>query len=109
MLPLLQNTEKKRNIIVLVSPLLGLLGTVLGLIESFTAISQQPGPVEVSMLAEGLGIAMSTTAVGLMIAVPSLVILHLYSLWRDKLIEHAEITMNKIDLLLDNVQLDHTP
>ena len=93
------------NLVILISPLLGLLGTVLGLINSFDTIGKQSGPVEVSMLADGLGVAMSTTAVGLMIALPSLVVLHLYYLWIDVLLSRAEASMNALNLSLDNIKI----
>ena len=93
------------NLIVLVAPLLGLLGTVLGLINSFAGISQQTGPVEVSVLADGLGMAMNTTAVGLFIAIPALVILHLYRLWIDQLLEKAEMQMNSTHFSFNDIDI----
>ncbi|WP_206006350.1 MotA/TolQ/ExbB proton channel family protein, partial [Pseudoalteromonas sp. c7(2019)] len=47
-----------------ISPLLGLLGTVLGLIDMFKAIALTTGSVTPNDLADGLGIAMRTTAAG---------------------------------------------
>ncbi len=55
-----------------VSPLLGLLGTVLGMIQVFAVISQQ-GIGQADALAGGISQAMITTATGLAIAIPSLV------------------------------------
>jgi len=89
------------HLVALIAPLLGLLGTVLGLVQAFDNISQQSGPVEVSILAEGLGVAMSTTAVGLLIAVPAVVLSHLYSLWIDTLMDRLELAMNKAHLSVD--------
>jgi len=57
-----------------IATLLGLLGTILGLITAFEALAT-PGlkPEEKSqMLASGIGIAMNTTAYGLMVAIPCL-------------------------------------
>ncbi len=56
------------GIIATVSPLLGLLGTVSGMIASFHAIGTQ-GP-ESQMLANGISEALITTAAGLSIAIP---------------------------------------
>jgi biopolymer transport protein ExbB len=88
------------HLVAVIAPLLGLLGTVLGLVQAFDNIGRQAGPVEVSMLAEGLGVAMSTTAVGLLIAVPALVLSHLYQLWIDTIIDRLEYSMNARHLSL---------
>ncbi len=52
------------------SPLLGLLGTVIGMIEIFG--SQSPGGSNPVLLAHGISIALYNTAFGLIIAIPSL-------------------------------------
>ncbi len=54
-----------------VSPLLGLLGTVTGVIASFSVISRLGGQVDVTALAGGIWEAMLTTAAGLVVAIPS--------------------------------------
>lgn len=56
-----------------VAPLLGLLGTVVGMIDSFNAISLKQGIGSTEELAAGIGLALLTTAVGLMIAIPALI------------------------------------
>ena len=55
-----------------VSPLLGLLGTVIGMIQAFTAIVAQ-GVGDPAVLAEGISVALITTATGLTVAIPSLI------------------------------------
>ncbi|MBA3582377.1 MAG: MotA/TolQ/ExbB proton channel family protein [Gammaproteobacteria bacterium] len=59
-----------------ISPLLGLLGTVLGMITTFTAITQV-GVGDPSKLASGISVALITTAAGLLVAIPSMV-MHRY-------------------------------
>ena len=54
-----------------ISPLLGLLGTVVGMIKVFAVITAQ-GVGDPSVLAEGISEALITTAVGLTVAIPSL-------------------------------------
>lgn len=54
-----------------ISPLLGLLGTVLGMIKVFTVISTQ-GVGDPGALAAGISEALITTAAGLFVAIPSL-------------------------------------
>ena len=56
-----------------VSPLLGLLGTVVGMIESFNTIATKSAMGKSEELAAGIGLALLTTAVGLMIAIPALI------------------------------------
>lgn len=82
------------HIIAIVSPLLGLLGTVLGLIQVFDSLALHAGPIDPSLLADGLGLAMKTTACGLIIAIPALLGAYLYQLWVDKLISSCEHALN---------------
>lgn len=63
-----------------IAPLLGLLGTVLGMIKVFTAIMVQ-GTGNASVLAGGISEALITTAAGLCVAIPAM-ILHRHFLRR---------------------------
>ncbi len=56
--------------VALIAPLLGLLGTVLGMIDIFSHIMDQ-GVGQAQVLAGGIGTALLTTAAGLMVAIPS--------------------------------------
>jgi biopolymer transport protein ExbB len=58
-----------------VAPLLGLFGTVLGMIEAFQALQGAGAAVDPSLLAGGIWVALMTTAVGLAIAMPVSLIL----------------------------------
>ncbi|MBL4916914.1 MotA/TolQ/ExbB proton channel family protein [Szabonella alba] len=58
-----------------VAPLLGLFGTVLGMIEAFRALQGAGASVDPSILAGGIWVALMTTAVGLAIAMPVSLIL----------------------------------
>ncbi|PID30010.1 MAG: biopolymer transporter ExbB [Candidatus Cloacimonadota bacterium] len=57
------------RIISTISPLLGLLGTVLGILSAFTAISKQ-GLSDPSLFAGGISLALITTVGGLIVAIP---------------------------------------
>lgn len=59
--------------IVAVSPLLGLLGTVLGMIQAFHAVPLQSASVKTTLLAAGISKAMVCTASGLIVAIPALI------------------------------------
>jgi len=54
--------------IVQLAPLLGILGTVLGLAEAFLSIGNLGGTEKFQMLSRGIGMALSTTIAGLVIA-----------------------------------------
>ncbi|MBL4767889.1 MAG: MotA/TolQ/ExbB proton channel family protein [Rhodobacteraceae bacterium] len=61
------------ELIAMVSPLLGLLGTVLGMIQSFQELEMAEGAANASVLAGGIWQALLTTAVGLLVAIPAAV------------------------------------
>jgi|LakMenEpi03Aug12_release.lakeMendotaPanAssembly.Ray.scaffolds.fasta_scaffold38623_3 biopolymer transport protein ExbB len=65
------------NAISNVAPLLGLLGTVLGMIQSFNDISNSQAMGRPEMLAGGISQALLTTAAGLLVAIPAYV-MHVY-------------------------------
>jgi len=56
-----------------ITPLLGLLGTVIGMIKSFMVIQEMGGKVNAAVLAGGIWEALLTTALGLGIALPTLI------------------------------------
>lgn len=58
------------------APLLGLLGTITGMIKAFMVIDQAGGKVDAQALAGGIWEAMVTTGVGLAVALPILFLLH---------------------------------
>lgn len=59
-------------IIARVSPLIGLLGTVLGLVEAFIAFSAGGGQPDPTQLADGIWQALLTTVAGLSVAIPAI-------------------------------------
>jgi biopolymer transport protein ExbB len=87
--PYLEKHLKILGTVITISPLLGLLGTVVGMIKAFNVISVQ-GVGEPGALAGGIAEALLTTAVGLSIAIPSLVFYNYFSHRTDKLIRKLE-------------------
>jgi biopolymer transport protein ExbB len=67
--------------VAVISPMVGLLGTVLGMIQAFNVIAFQTGAVKPILLASGISKAMVTTAAGLMIAIPAMIF---YSFFRGR-------------------------
>ncbi len=57
------------------APLLGLFGTVLGMIEAFQSLQEAGAQVDPSLLAGGIWVALLTTAVGLAVAMPTSMVL----------------------------------
>ena len=64
---------KVLNGVATVTPLLGLLGTVVGMIEAFNEIASAAAMGKADQLAAGIAMALLTTAIGLAIAIPSLI------------------------------------
>jgi len=67
---------KTLNLLANTAPLLGLLGTVMGMISAFQVIESAGAGVDPQMLAGGIWVAMLTTGVGLGVALPLLLFLH---------------------------------
>jgi biopolymer transport protein ExbB len=86
----MKRSLKPLSIIATISPLLGLLGTVYGMIDAFQKTSASGGTAKTAMLATGIYEALVTTAAGLTIAIPVL-ILYQFLLGRaDKLIDEID-------------------
>ena len=90
-------------VIGIISPLLGLLGTVLGLIGMFAGLSGSNDPVTPALLADGLGMAMSTTAAGLIVALPAIAGAHLLAIWSDRTVADLEHLFNRGNLWLEGL------
>ncbi len=86
-----------------VSPLLGLLGTVAGMIKAFGQIQHKQGQVNPSDLAEGIGNALVTTAAGLTVAIPTLVIYNYFVTRVENMILEMELSSSEmVELLTKN-------
>lgn len=53
------------------APMLGFLGTVIGMVEAFMNLSQAGGTVDMSLLSSGMYVAMITTVAGLIVGIPA--------------------------------------
>jgi len=77
MMEIIPQLEKRTPYVGLLSniaTLLGLLGTIMGLIEAFTAVANANPAEKADMLSASISVAMNTTAFGLMVAIPLLLI-----------------------------------
>ena len=76
MMEIIPTLEKRTPFIALfanICTLLGLLGTIMGLIEAFTAVANADPAEKADMLSASISVAMNTTAFGLMAAIPLLI------------------------------------
>ena len=81
--------------VISISPMLGLLGTVTGMIRAFTNISKY-GAGDAAIVADGIAEALLTTAAGLMIAIPVIVVYN----YLNRRLEKME---NEIDDVVTNI------
>jgi biopolymer transport protein ExbB len=75
MMEIIPQLEKRTPYVALLSniaTLLGLLGTIMGLIEAFTAVANANPAEKADLLSASISVAMNTTAFGLMAAIPLL-------------------------------------
>lgn len=76
MMEIIPTLEKRTPYIALfanICTLLGLLGTIMGLIEAFTAVANADPAEKADLLSASISVAMNTTAFGLMAAIPLLI------------------------------------
>ena len=86
-----------------VAPLLGLLGTVAGMIRAFHQIQHKEGQVNPSDLAEGISNALVTTAAGLTVAIPTLVVYNYFVTRVENMIVEMELSSSElVELLTKN-------
>ncbi len=95
--------EKRMNvldIIINVSPLLGILGTVTGIIKSFNVLAALEGISQPAALSAGIAEALITTAAGLIIAIPTMAIFsYLNSIIDKNIAEMTKCSNELVELL----------
>lgn len=77
MLEVIPRLEKRTHYLATfanIATLLGLLGTIIGLIKAFTAVAQVDPALKAEILSTSISVAMNTTAFGLIVAIPLLLI-----------------------------------
>ena len=83
-----------------IATLLGLLGTIIGLIDAFKALETATPDKRQEMLARGIPLAMNTTAFGLIVAIPTLFAHLLLSSMSKKIVEEIDQYSVKLENLL---------
>lgn len=89
--PSLERFRSAISVFAAVAPLLGLLGTVTGMISTFDVITQY-GTGDPKLLSGGISEALITTELGLMVAIPTLLIGNLLASWADKITSGIEVS-----------------
>lgn len=86
-----------------IAPLVGLLGTVLGMIEAFQALQQAGNGADPAVLAGGIWKALLTTAAGMGVAIPASII----ASWIEGITERQQAAMEDIAVRIFNAAPDN--
>lgn len=92
-----------------IATLLGLLGTIIGLIAAFTAVANADPAEKATLLSESISIAMNTTAFGLMAAIPLLLIHSVLQSKTSAIVESLEIAVVKFLNLMESDERPAAP
>jgi biopolymer transport protein ExbB len=80
--------------------LLGLLGTIIGLIQAFTAVAQVDPAMKATILSHSISVAMNTTAFGLIVAIPLLLVHAVLQTKTTEIVDSLEMAVVKFVNLL---------
>ena len=103
-LPRLEKRTQYLATLANIATLLGLLGTIIGLIAAFTAVANADPAEKASLLSQSISVAMNTTAFGLMSAIPLLLIHALLQTKTTEIVDSLEMAGVKVlNMLSDKV------
>jgi biopolymer transport protein ExbB len=88
------------NVIASIAPMLGLTGTVIGMIDAFNTIAAKQGVAGPEDLAGGIGQALITTLLGLVVAIPTMVAFSYFRTKIDALVSEAGTRIERLMLPL---------
>ena len=104
LLEILPNIERRTPYLATfanIATLLGLLGTIIGLIAAFTAVANADPAEKATLLSQSISIAMNTTAFGLMVAIPLLLVHSMLQSKTSAIVESLEIAVVKFLNLME--------
>ena len=78
-----------------IATLLGLLGTIIGLIKAFTAVAQVDPSMKAEILSTSISVAMNTTAFGLIVAIPLLLFFAILQTKTTEIVDSLEMAVVK--------------
>jgi biopolymer transport protein ExbB len=105
MMEIIPQLEKRTPYVALASSiatLLGLLGTIMGLISAFTAVANANPAEKADLLSASISVAMNTTAFGLMVAIPLLVVHALLASKTNEIVDGMEMASVKVLTAISN-------
>ncbi|MCU0608804.1 MAG: MotA/TolQ/ExbB proton channel family protein [Chitinispirillaceae bacterium] len=91
-LPRIQRRTHYLSMFANISTLLGLLGTIFGLQEAFSSLSAADPSQKATLLSKGIAIGLNTTALGLIVAVPNMVLYSILGAKANTIIEEIDET-----------------
>ncbi len=91
-------------VVAMIAPLLGLLGTVWGMIEAFSSIALQDGLGKPELLASGISQALITTAAGLAVAIPTQAAYYWFKSRIDRFVQLAEDVYVELSDVIDGAR-----
>lgn len=105
-IPVLERRTHYIPVLANVSTLLGLLGTIMGLIEAFKAIAVAEPAQRSMLLAQGVSVAMNTTAFGLVVAIPLMLAYSFLQSKTMKIVDSLDEYSMKLSNLLNKTTKD---
>jgi biopolymer transport protein ExbB len=112
MMEIIPQLEKRTPYVALfsnIATLLGLLGTIMGLIEAFTAVANANPAEKADLLSASISVAMNTTAFGLIAAIPLLIIHAMLTTTTAQIVDSLEMASVKALNIISNTakRADH--
>lgn len=91
-----------------IATLLGLLGTILGLIKAFTAVAQVDPALKAEILSTSISVAMNTTAFGLIVAIPLLLMHTVLQTKTTEIVDSLEMaTVKFVNLMMQRKSISN--
>lgn len=104
-LPRVSKRTEYLNMIANIATLMGLLGTIQGLIEAFHAVGNIEAAQKSAMLAAGIAMALNTTAFGLMVAIPCMISYSMLTSMSDRILDDIDEFSLKLANFLKQKQI----
>lgn len=98
MMEIIPQLEKRTSYVALgasIATLLGLLGTIMGLIQAFTAVANANPAEKADLLSASISVAMNTTAFGLIVAIPLLIVYSVLTAKTSEIVDSLEMASVK--------------
>jgi biopolymer transport protein ExbB/TolQ len=105
--PLIRRRTHHLPMLANVATLVGLLGTILGLIDTFSGMAHADPAQKQALLAGGIAMAMNNTAYGLLVAIPNLVFAAIFEMRESELSHNLDLVYKHIKSFFDDPATRH--